>query len=148
MNRNQTGIIMNPDKTYELFISHGWEYNDNYYRMIEFLDKAQNALDAFTYEPASDAAHDAPHRKYEDELKVEMRAQIDRSDAVFILSDQYEHHAYWLDFAMDHARNSGIPVLGMRPWGEKNTPAAVEQHSDTLLQWNTGDVEKAINKYC
>lgn len=139
---------MDPDKTYELFISHGWEYNDNYYRMIEFLDKTQNALDGFNYEPASDAEHDAPHRKYEDELKVEMRAQIDRSEAVFILSDQYEHNAYWLDFAMDYAHKSDTPVLGMRPWGEKRTPAAVEQHSDALLQWDTREIEKALNKYC
>ena len=148
-NRNQKKVFnMIKDKTYDLFISHGWEYNDNYYRMLEFLDKVQNAIDGFTYEPTSEAEHDAPHRKYEDELKVEMRAQIDRSDALFILSDQYEHYAFWLDFAMDYAQKIGKPILGMRPWGETTTPAAVEQHADTMLQWDTGDIEKALNKYC
>ena len=29
-------------KTYDVFISHAWTYNSDYYRLVEMLDKAPN----------------------------------------------------------------------------------------------------------
>lgn len=56
-------------RTYKLFISHSWSYNDDYYRLVDYLNDAPNFdwknLSVPEHDPVSDA-----------DLRRQLRKQI------------------------------------------------------------------------
>lgn len=128
---------------YDLFVSHGWEYTHEYYKVLEYLDEISNHND-FSYINHSEPQHDAPSRKYTDELKVELRDQIDKSQAILVLSDMYKHYAYWLDFEMEYAQIQDKAIIGLHSWGERKTPIDIKTQADRIIGWNPDTLVKAL----
>ena len=68
-------------KTYDVFISHAWKYPDDYYRIVEFLNKAPN----FKWRNYSVPPHDPKEGDLEEALKKQIRPV----NGVIILAGMY-----------------------------------------------------------
>lgn len=137
--------------THNLFISHGWSYEDSYYRILDYLDQISNNYEEFDYINHAEPEPDAPDLSYTDELKVEYTDQINKSDLVMILADQYRdpepdepNFKFWIDFAVEQARQNSKPVIGIRPWNETQTPVDISNAPDQWVDWNPEAIKKAI----
>ena len=127
---------------YRLFISHAWQYNDDYYRLIGMLDNASN----FIYSNYSVPEHDPVDANNKTKLKEELRQQIRPVEVVIILGGMYVAYSDWIQFEIDFATSLGKPILGIRPWGAQVMPTAVQDAADKIVGWNTSTIVAAIRE--
>lgn len=124
--------------TYRIFISHAWEYNEDYYRLINYLDAAPN----FQYANYSVPEHDPVIGG--NQLAENLRNQIRPVQVVLILAGMYVAHSGWLQFEIDFAASLVKPIIGIRPWGAERIPQAVQNAAVEIVGWNTASIVAAI----
>ena len=132
---------MPPLKTYHVFISHAWEYSDDYYRFVKLLNEAKN----FKWKNYSVPEHD-PIADDED-LKEELQNQINPVHIVVILSGMYTNYSNWIGFEMDYADEKSKPMIGVVPWGQTRIPQEVQSRVKEMVRWNTDSFVSAIRKH-
>lgn len=123
---------------YRIFISHAWEYNEEYYRLIDYLDAEPN----FKYANYSVPEHDPADGNIEEALKRQIRPV----EVVLILAGMYVSHSDWIQFEIDFAQLIGKPIIGVKPWGSERIPQAVQDAADEIVSWNTPSIVSAIRR--
>ena len=126
-------------RRYDLFISHAWDHNDDYYRLVHFLNEAPN----FIWRNLSVPEHDPIKTP---DLEYELRAQMREAHVFIILGGMYVAHSDWIDFEINFARRTGRPILGIRPWGSQRLPAVLERAADEIVGWNSASIVAAVRR--
>lgn len=130
-------------KTYDLFISHAWRYDDDYDRLVNLLRIAP----LFKWRNYS-VPQQKPIRVTSDsQLYAALERQIRPANAVLIISGMYFNYREWIQSEMEIAQYYDKPMIGIRPWGAKRTPVAVQESVWTMTGWNTASIVQAIRKY-
>ncbi len=129
-------------KTYDLFISHAWTYDDDYYRLVQFLDDAN----WFKYRNFSVPQHDPLDANNASRLKVALDRQIRPVNVVLIISGMYVNYRDWIQYEIEVAQGYGKPIVGIRPWGSLRVPAAVQSAATEMVGWNTSSIVGAIRR--
>lgn len=128
-------------KTYDLFISHAWDYNDEYYSLVKMLNEAPN----FRWRNYSVPEHDPLAGG--SRLRQQLRNQVRPVNAVIILAGMYVNYRDWIQAELDLAREYNKPIIGIYPWGQERAPAQVVEAAETMTRWNTESVIEAIRIY-
>jgi hypothetical protein len=127
-------------RTYKLFISHSWDYSEDYWRIVQFLNEASN----FNWKNLSVPEHDpVPNERLEYELRNQMRP----ADAFLIIAGMYAAHREWIEFELEFARRIGRPILGIKKWGGERIPQAIQAAATDIVGWNSGSIVQAIRTY-
>jgi hypothetical protein len=129
-------------KTYRIFISHAWEYDDEYYRLLRMLDEAPN----FYYHNYSVPEHDPLHTRTDRQLEQALYDQIKPTHIVIILAGMYVSYRYWIQKEIDIALEMDKPIIGIVPWGSKKVPQAVQDAADEIVGWRTDSIVRAIRE--
>lgn len=136
-------------KTYDLFISHAWKYGDDYNRLVDLLDDANN----FCYRNYS-APKDKPLGNLDGSdvtNKSEITSAIERKispvNAVLIISGMYYNNRKWMQAEIDIALEKNKPIIAIKPWGNEVMPKEVSAAADTIVGWNTSSIVDAIRTY-
>ena len=131
-------------KTYDVFISHAWKHNDDYYRLVEMLDKAPN----FKWRNYSVPEHDpVKNPKSKKELQEALKRQMRPANIIIILAGMYATHSDWIEFEMAYADELNKPMIGVRPWGQERVPRVVQEAVKEMVGWNTNTIVRAIRKW-
>lgn len=128
-------------RTYNVFISHAWSYNDDYYRLEKFLNAAPN----FQWKNLSVPAHDPIATR--DQLAARLNDQMRPANAFLILSGMYVAHSDWIQYEINFARRIGRPIIGIRPWGSERIPEAVQKAATEIVGWNTDSIVATIRSH-
>jgi hypothetical protein len=128
-------------KDYKVFISHAWDYNDDYYRIEKWLNEAPN----FTWTNLSVPKHDPVLDS--EQLTKELHDQMRPAEAFIILAGMYVSHSDWIQYEINFARRIGRPIIGIRPWGSTLTPKAVQDGADEIVGWNRDSIVAAVRKW-
>ena len=134
---------MPPIKTYLLFISHAWTYNDEYYRLVNLLDNANN----FSWHNYSVPEHDPADANNTSKLKTALQNQMRPTQAVLIISGMYAAYSEWIQYEIDLAVGWNKPIIGIRPRGSERIPTAVSSVAKEMVGWNTSSIVAAIRKH-
>ena len=70
---------------YNLFISHAWKYNSEYYNLVDMLNKASY----FSWKNYSVPQHDALDTRTDKELDEALHRQISPCSCVLIIAGMY-----------------------------------------------------------
>lgn len=132
-----------PLKTYDLFISHAWTYNDEYYRLIGLLNTASN----FTYRNYSVPEHDPLGTRTGQQLWQALERQIRPVNCVLVLAGMYANHRDWMKAEIEIAQSFGKPIVGIKPRGQQRTPVEVQNAAKTMVGWTTASIVQAIRAY-
>jgi hypothetical protein len=131
-------------KTYVGFISHAWNYHDEYLRLEALLKAAPK----FTFRNASVPRTDCiPPPITQAKLKDALDEQIRISNVVLILSGMHAVHSDWVNVEIGIAAKYQKPIIGVIPWGHKHTPRAVQAAAKEMVHWQTESIVEAIRKY-
>ena len=130
-------------KTYDVFISHAWTYNSDYYRLVEMLDKAPN----FKWRNYSVPEHDPLKPKSKKDLKEALKRQMRPANIIIILAGMYATHSDWIEFEIDYAEELNKPMIGVKPWGQQRIPKVVQDAVKEMVGWNTSSIVRAIRKW-
>ena len=128
---------------YAAFISHSWDYDQEYARLVRLLNKADD-FDYRNYSVPKDEKFDT---KTDDELAQTLREkQIKPSSVVIVPAGVYSTHSEWIEKEISIAEQENKPILGVEPWGNDRTSSHVRQHADKMVGWTTGSVVDAIEE--
>lgn len=128
---------------YGLFISHAWDYHDDYKRLVDLLDKASY----FKYSNCSVPKDRRFEKMTRGELEEELRQQIRPASCVIALGGVYMSYSNWIKFELDFAVSLKKPIIGIKPWGNVNVSTTVSDVANVVVGWSTDSIINAI-RYC
>lgn len=128
-------------RNYKVFISHAWDYNEDYYRCERFLNEAPN----FDWTNLSVPEHDPILDT--DRLAAELHNQMRPAHVFLILSGMYVAHSNWIQHEINFARRIGRPIIGIKPWGNVALPVAVQKGADEIVGWHSNSIVDAIRRH-
>jgi hypothetical protein len=133
-------------RNYDIFISHAWKYNDDYFRLMGLL----NAAPYFQYRNYSVPTHDPlapPGTRISDaRLASLLDAQIRPVQCLLVIAGMYAAHRYWMDKEIAIAQSYKKPIIGIHPWGQERIPLAVQAATHEMVNWSTASVVGAIRR--
>ncbi len=130
-------------KTYDLFISHAWTYNHDYYRVVGLLNNGPN----FKWRNYSVPEHDPLKPKSRKDLQEALMRQMRPANIIIILAGMYATYSAWIEFEMDFANEICKPMVGIRPLGQQRIPEVVQGAVSEMVGWNTSSIITAIRKW-
>lgn len=130
--------------TYNLFISHSWNYSDGYEKLVNLLKK-KPYLDFRNYSvPKNDPIHNA---RYDYQLKEAIERQIKPASCGNILAGVYATYSKWINIEIETAQRLGKKIIAVEPWGSERTSFVVKNVADEIVKWNTDSIVRAIRGY-
>jgi len=129
-------------KTYRIFISHAWDYNDEYYRFERLLK--QTSL--FEWTNYSVPNHNPLGTKTDRDLREALNRQIRPVNIVIILAGMYVVRSKWIQIEMNIAQSMNKPMIGIIPHGGQRTPRDVQDVVRVMIRWNTSSIVNAIRQ--
>jgi hypothetical protein len=130
---------------YRLFISHAWDYCDDYERLQALL----NARPDFHWENLS-VPHDNPLQssvqlpKSYRYLVRQLDARIRQVDCVLVLAGMYVKHRGWIQSEIEAAQAFSKRIIAVEPRSQERFPAEVMNAAHASVGWNTNSIISAI----
>lgn len=128
-------------RTYHVFISHCWEYNADYYRLVEWF----NAEALFKWKDLSLPADRAIRQ--DKRFESRLRKRLGDSDVLLVIVGMEIAYRYWIKWEIKWARIRGIPIVGVMPNGRQRIPNAVEAARCPIVGWRRDSVIGAIRRF-
>ena len=133
-------------KIYDLFVSHTWNYNADYYRLEQMLHSASN----FKWRNYSVPEHDPlinPHSHIgKNKLESLLHNQVKPVNCVIILGGMYTAYSEWVLKEIKLAQFYYKPIIAVYPWGNVRMPLEVQTAANELVNWNTSSIVDAIRR--
>lgn len=131
------------EKTYRIFISHSWNYSNQYDKVIEFLDKEN-----LSYYNHSVPKDDPIHTKGTDkELYNAIEAKIKGCSCIIILAGVYSSYSKWIDKEIKIAQIYKKPIIAVKYWGASRISNVVREAADEIVGWNSKSLVDSIKKH-
>lgn len=130
-------------KTYKLFISHRWEYSD----LLDRLKKLLNNRGYFSAEYKQVEKGHPINSEYAPAIKAQITRRLQDSDIVLAIAGVSSSNSEWIAWEMDKAKELGLNVVGVIPWGAQRISQEVYSRSVVDVHWNTESVVGAIRMY-
>lgn len=130
-------------KTYKIFISHCWNYDN-------VLQDLKNLLNNRGYFPAEYTQVEKSHpinSCYAPAIKSQITRRLEDSDVVLAIAGVYASYSDWMIWEMDKAKELGLNVVGVIPWGQERISQEVFNRSKIDVRWNTESIVNAIRDY-
>jgi len=124
-----------------LFVTHVWEVSDDYLRVFEYLESANN----FFYRNFS--TPEQPPLRDKEALKEDLRRQIAPTECVIALPDPYEKNQDLLTFQLLYAQASHKPVVLMKRFGSSATvPKPLVDLANEVVEWDERALVDAVRR--
>ena len=133
-------------RTYNLFISHSWNYGKHYDNLIALL-KRRGYFKFKDYSvPRDDPIHNAGTAA---QLRAAIKGQMQPCNVVLIMAGVYANHSKWIKEEISLAKRGFSrpkPIIAIRPRGNKRMSAVVGGAANKTVRWNTESIVKAIRE--
>lgn len=134
-------------KTYNIFISHSWEYTDAYEKLCAMLEGKKY----FNYKNHSVPKDDPIHTNGTDkELKIAITNKMSNCHILLIMAGKYSTYSKWIKKEIDIAKSNfsnAKPIIGIKPWASSQESSVVKDNADKMVGWNTDSIVQAIKDY-
>lgn len=129
-------------RTYDLFISHAWKYNNEYYRLESLLKE----YGYFNFRNYSVPEHDPLSFSSTEELARQIDEQIRQSSVVLVIGGMYCNYREWIQKEIEIAKKYNKPILLVEPYGSNRLPTIVEKNATMSVKWNTKSIVDSIRE--
>lgn len=141
--------------TYDVFVSHAWEYSERYKGVVGLLDLASTNNGWFSYRDYSVPKHDpivaADEKVRIAKLTALLKEQIRQSSVVIIPAGMYVTNRFWIQTEINLAKagfSSPKPLVGIRRRGQQRTPEELVEQCNDMVNWNSQSLAEAIRRQC
>lgn len=130
-------------KTYNLFISHSWDYDD----VLQNLKDLINGRGYFSAE-YTQIEKDCPINSVRASvIKGNITKRLEQSDVVLAIAGLYASYSEWMLWEMDKAKELGLNIIGVIPRGQQHISQEVYSRSAIDVRWNADSIVDAIRRY-
>lgn len=130
-------------RQYDVFISHAWKYNDQYYKLTELLE----GHPYFNFRNYSVPEHDPIVFNTTSDLYKQLDEQIRQSSVVLLIAGKYVKYRKWIQEEIKLAKKYDKPIIAIRPWGVDMLPSEAETKADVIVNWQASSIVSAIREY-
>lgn len=127
-------------KTRPLFISHAWAHDEQYEKIVEWLNAEPN----FSWKNCSVPNDDSLSDKTSKGLNAGMTRQISPAQGVIILAGMYASQSAWIDYEISEAVRMDKIIIGVTPWGHERVPVNIQNAATIMVGWNSASIIQAI----
>jgi hypothetical protein len=147
---NFYGALFRVDsREYKLFISHAWDYGEEYDRLVKLLNAAFlfNWSNFSVPEEAQLPAHPTLPKSYR-YLVHQLDTRIMQVDCLLVLARMYIPHRQWIQSEIEAAQAFQIPIIAVKPLGQERMPSMLMPTgvNDTVA-WNTDSIVASIRRH-
>lgn len=128
------------NNTFNLFISHAWDYDDDYSKLIELLE-TQSSLDWRDQSVPRSSPVLAPDLIG---IREALAQRIYQADAVLVVSGIHHYSSKWVQYELNVARELGKPVIGIQRWIPVPASAGVGDTATTIVDWTADSIAQTI----
>lgn len=136
-----------PLRRYELFISHAWDYKDEYEGVVRLLNSdltfQWNDLSVPIDNPLP-VLFSLP-KSYRNIVR-QLDERIARADCLLVLAGMYVSHRGWIQSEIEAAKDFHKPIIAVEPRGNERFPDAVMQAADDRVGWNSASIISAVRR--
>ena len=131
------------DKKYPIFISHCWDYNEQYYTVERWIDESD-----INWRNMSIPEHDPKDTSTDKELEEKIDNNINNSSLFIIIAGMYvpQKNRPWINKEIEIAQKYNKTILAIKPWGNQRTPTIIQDIADKLVNWNSSSVIDGIKE--
>ncbi|MBK6934970.1 MAG: TIR domain-containing protein [Bacteroidales bacterium] len=133
-------------KIYDLFISHAWRYNSDYYRLEKLLKEAPFFEWRNYSVPKHDPLIDINTTVGKAKLTELLKEQIRPVNCVIILGGMYSLYSDWILKEIELAKYYNKPIVAVYPWGQTYMPKKIQDAADEIVNWRTSSIVYAIRR--
>lgn len=130
-------------RTYNLFISHAWDYRDEYHRLVSLLSSARN----FSWKDFSVPFHHPLDTATNGELREALWRQIRLVHVVLVISGVYATHRDWIRRELELAEGFSKPIIAIVPRGNTRISGTAQDFALEVVNWNTESIVRAIRTH-
>jgi hypothetical protein len=132
---------MSQDHPIRLFVTHLWEVSEDYLRVFEYLESANNFFYRNYGTPEQPPAGD------KEALKEDLRRQIAPTECVIALADPYEKNQDLLTFQLLYAQASHKPVVLLKRFGSAAAvPKPLADLANETVDWDERALVDAVRR--
>lgn len=128
------------DKQYNVFVSHSWEYDEHYERIVDFLDE----VPSLEWQNHSVPSTDPLPVESESALRSELRNQMKTASVVVVSSGMYGAHSKWIPEELELAEELDKPVIAIIPEGQSKIPSKIQELADAQAGWRKASLVDAL----
>ncbi|MBR1429450.1 MAG: TIR domain-containing protein [Rickettsiales bacterium] len=131
-------------KTYNIFISHCWDYSKDYDNLIGLLDQDSRRLNYRDYSIPKD---DPIHTRSENVLLEAIENKIKMCSVIIVVSRVAITYQYWSKKEIEIAHKYNKPVLALKPLNADYQSTVAVEGADCEVSWRTDSIIEAIKQY-
>jgi hypothetical protein len=133
---------MSQQNPFRVFVTHAWQDSDDYLRVFEYLESANNFFYRNTSTPDRPPASGATEAVRED-----LRLQISAAEIVIALANLYTAQPDLTIFQMNFGQSQKKPVLLLPPFGARSElPKLLTDRADEVADWEKRGLVDAIKR--
>ena len=125
-----------------LFISHSWNYDNQYQRLKKLLQDRKYVYRDYSV-PKSNPIIGADS---DEELEQAIEQKMKYSSIVLIMAGVYSNYSKWINKEIKIAQKLGKPIIAIEPYDSKRTSSVVKNAADIVCSWNTLSIVNAIDE--
>lgn len=128
---------------YRIFISHSWNYSEQYDKIEEFL--RQEGVHFCNHSvPKDSPIHTNGTDK---QLEEAIEAKIKGCSCVIILAGVYSTYSKWINKEIKISQEYSKPIIAVEPWGSERTSSVVKNAATVVVKWQAKSVADAVRNY-
>lgn len=128
-------------RTFNLFISHSWNYSDAYGKFVNLL----NQRSYFSYKNYSvPPENPIIGARTDKQLEAAIEQKVRACSVVIIMAGMYSTYSKWINKEIAIAKRLGKPILAVKPFGAQKISSVVRDAADAECSWNTESIVSSI----
>jgi hypothetical protein len=121
---------------------HGWHQDEDYARLFEYLESADN----FFYRALSDPGAQSPDGAGPAARRTLISEALKHAECVVCPAGTWDRFNDWARFTVDSARSLDIPVVAVEHFGPKNMDVRLKGHAAEVVGWDSRSIVDAIRR--
>ena len=133
---------MSESNPIRLYAVHGWQQDEDYVRLFEYMESADN----FFYRTLSDPGAHSPQGDGPAARRSLINEALKQTECVVCTAGTWEHFNDWARFTVETARSLDIPVVAVEHFGPKNIDIRLKGHAAETVGWDSRSIVDAIRR--
>lgn len=132
---------------YDIFISHSWRYHDDWIKMGELFDQAEDIHWRNFSVPWHDPAMNPNSEVGGNFIRNWLESQIIPVHGFILLNSVYEQKSSrkWVEMEVEMARKHQKPIVSVPTFGEETVSPEVREMSDNVASWDCREIIDVFN---
>jgi hypothetical protein len=129
----------NPIRVYAV---HGWQKDEDYVRLFEYLESADN----FFYRAVSNPDLTSPQGDGVAARRTLVGEGLRQAECVVCPAGTWEHFNDWARFTVEAAHALDLPIIAIEHFGPKNIDIRLKGHATLTVGWDSRSIVDAIRR--